>query len=62
MGCMTRSCENGGYNLAPVIANMVREHNESGKGMMICRGENTILSPDHASISYKIKVEYKSRQ
>jgi hypothetical protein len=59
MECMTRVCENGGYDLTPVIANMIRSRNKSGKGKMVCTGENGDLPRDHASISYEVTVNYK---
>ena len=54
MDCMKRSCEDGGYDLLPVISTMARDHKETGKGEMVCDN----VEREHASISYEINVKY----
>jgi hypothetical protein len=53
-GCMAKSCTDGGYDLSRIIANMVKEHKETGTGEMDC--DNS--AREHASISYEISVTY----
>jgi len=53
-GCMTSSCEDGGFDLSYVISNMVNEQKETAIGEMPCINRNR----DHASISYEINVKY----
>lgn len=52
--CMKKSCEDGGYDLSPVISNMMRDHKETRKGEMVCDNVNG----EHSSISYEITAEY----
>ncbi len=58
MECMIRGCVNGGFELTSVIADLIKNHQKSGKGQMACSGENDILASDHASISYEISIHY----
>lgn len=58
MECMTKDCINGGFDLEQVISDMIRHHKKSGKGKLVCNGENDILSSGHASISYAISIQY----
>lgn len=55
MDCMTDSCINGGYDLEPVIYNMVKGYQKSAKGELSCTGSN---SSGHSRISYNIVVVY----
>jgi hypothetical protein len=55
---MIKGCDNGGFDLTSVIANQIRHHKTSVKGKMACKGENSDLTTDHASISYEINVKY----
>ncbi len=59
MECMTEGCVNGGFDLTPVITNMIKNRKKSGKGMIVCRGKNGKLAPKHASVSYEINIQYK---
>jgi hypothetical protein len=61
MKCAIKECENGGFDLAPVIASMVRGRKKSAKGEMFCKGKGDKLKSKHASISYEIKIRYRSR-
>jgi len=61
MECMTKGCVNGGFDLSPVIDNMIKNHKKSEKGKMVCNGENDKLASNHASVSYEIKIEYNKR-
>lgn len=54
LGCMTRSCEDGGFDLSHVITTMVRDHAETRTGEMECSNADR----NHASILYEIKVKY----
>jgi len=61
MECMTKGCINGGFDLSPVIDNMIKNHKKSEKGKMVCNGENDKLAPHHASVSYKISIKYNKQ-
>ena len=56
MKCMHDGCMNGGYDLAPVVAAMVKGRKESTSGKIFCHGTNDTLG--HASIAYKVSIRY----
>ncbi|MGD2081022.1 MAG: hypothetical protein PVG55_04630 [Nitrospirota bacterium] len=61
MSCMDKDCEDGGFDLAPVVSAMVRGRKKASKGEMVCRGRGGKLSRKHAKISYDIKIRYRSK-
>ena len=60
MKCMQEGCMNGGYDLAPVVANLVKCCGKSVKGKIFCHGENDTLG--HASIAYEVKIRYNKQK
>jgi hypothetical protein len=54
--CLSKGCLDGGFDLNPVITMMIRGHKESGKGEIVCDGNN--ISSDHSNIHYKINIQY----
>jgi hypothetical protein len=56
MKCMHEGCVNGGYDLAPVVAAMVKGHKKSTSGKIFCHGTNDTLG--HASIAYVVSIQY----
>ncbi len=54
--CMHEGCANGGYDLSPVIAAMVKSSKRSANGKIFCHGTNDTLG--HASMAYEVKIEY----
>jgi len=54
--CMQEGCVNGGYNLAPVVAAMVKGRKKSVSEKLFCHGTNDTL--DHASIAYEVSIRY----
>jgi len=56
--CMREECSNGGFELTPVIAGVIKNHKKSAKGKIACCGKNGTLSHNHASIGYEISVQY----
>ena len=62
MECMIKGCENGGFNLKPIIRKQIKERKRSAKGKLICKGKNNDrVSSDHASISYEINIKYSRK-
>ena len=55
MECMKYDCIDGGFDLEPVIATMVRGRLESGSGELVCQGND---SSGHAHIDYNIAIHY----
>jgi len=61
MDCMLKECEEGGFDLSRIIANMVKRKKTATKGEMCCRGKCDDLDPNHASISYDISISYNGK-
>ncbi len=55
--CMHEGCTGGGYDLAPVVASLVRSRKKSTKGKIVCRGKSDTAL--HGSISYEVSVQYQ---
>jgi hypothetical protein len=58
MGCMTRGCRSGGYDLTPVVNNMVKNRTARKKGALVCNGAVDAPVANHASIEYEIQVKF----
>ena len=56
MKCMHDGCLNGGYDLAPVVAAMVKGRKKTTSGKIFCHGTNDTLG--HASIAYEVNIRY----
>jgi hypothetical protein len=55
MECMKNDCLNGGFDLAPVIATMVKGCSESKNGELTCPGNN---ASGHTRINYNVAIHY----
>jgi len=55
MECMNHDCIDGGFNLEPAVAKMVKARLKSDKGEMVCSGKDF---RGHARINYKISIKY----
>ncbi len=62
MACMTRGCENGGFDLSSVIRNLVKKGGKSAKGEICCEGHSPDLGEGHASIAYKVSISYAHKR
>lgn len=62
MECMTKSCNEGGFDLSSIISKQIKQKKKSMKGKMICKGKNADISSDHASISYEISIKYNNKR
>ena len=61
MECMTKTCEEGGFNLSRIISKHIKLKKKVARGEMICKGKIDKATKDHASISYKIEIKYGRR-
>ncbi|HUI46990.1 MAG TPA: hypothetical protein VL122_13515 [Nitrospirota bacterium] len=61
LDCTREECTNGGFDLAPVVANLVKRRKKSVKGNLSCRGKSESLRFGHASIAYEVSIEYNKR-
>lgn len=58
LDCMLEECTDGGFDLAPVVARLVKKNEKSISGKIVCSGKNEAVSHGHASIAYKVSVQY----
>ena len=54
--CMHDGCTDGGYDLAPVVAAMVKTRKKTASGKIFCHGTNDSLG--HASMAYEVNIQY----
>ncbi len=60
--CLTKKCDNGGFELTRVINKMIKKRKTTEKGNTVCSEKNDPLTSDHAKISYEISIKYKSKK
>jgi len=58
MDCMTKGCEDGGFDLSPVVRGMIKEKKKGKKGRIECRGKSGAVTAGHASVEYDISIRY----
>lgn len=58
MDCMTKGCEDGGFDLTSVIKGMVKERKKGKKGVLDCRGKLDAAADGHAHVEYEIVMRY----
>jgi hypothetical protein len=61
MDCMREECVNGGFDLAPVVAGLVKKRKKAVSGKIVCNGKNDGLRAGHASIAYEVSIQYSKR-
>jgi hypothetical protein len=61
MDCMINGCTDGGFDLSPVIKEMVEKHNKLKKGTLSCKGKSADLASDHAHIDYEITIKFNKK-
>lgn len=61
MECVIKDCVGGGFDLTRIIADMVKSRKKAGKGKLVCCGKTESATPEHASISYEIGIEYNRK-
>jgi len=54
--CMHEGCTGGGYNLAPMVADLAKYRKKSTKGKIVCRGRSD--TRNHACIDYEVNMQY----
>jgi len=59
--CMREECTDGGFDLAPVVAGLVKHNKKSVSGKIICSGKNEDVRHGHASIAYEVSVQYNKQ-
>jgi hypothetical protein len=61
MECMISGCDDGGFDLSPVIKEMVKKRTKVKKGMLVCSGRNPDIASDHAHISYEVTIKFNKK-
>lgn len=62
LDCMREECTNGGFDLAPIVASLVKSRKTSAKGKLACAGKVKSRHEGHASIDYEVCIEYAGRK
>src|SRR5574337_1001059 len=57
--CMEDGCTGGGFDLAPVVANLAKSRTRSIKGKLFCHGTSHPVG--HASIDYEVNIQYSKQ-
>lgn len=57
MDCTREECTNGGFDLSPVVAGLVKDGKKSVKGKLCCDGKGETLQPHHVSIGYEVSIQ-----
>ncbi|MEW6570632.1 MAG: hypothetical protein AB1390_05600 [Nitrospirota bacterium] len=57
IGCLRKSCIDGGFNLSHIITKMISSHKYSKSGELSCCGTN--LSRNHSYIHYDVDIRYE---
>lgn len=58
MNCLRDGCDAGGFDLAPVVDGLVKGRKTSGTGRIPCHGSRQSHDPGHATLAYRIHIEY----
>lgn len=61
LDCMREECSNGGFDLAPIVAGLVKGRKTSAKGKLACSGKAKALHQGHASIAYEVSIQYAGK-
>jgi hypothetical protein len=61
MDCMIKGCTDGGFDLTPVIKEMVKKRQKLKKGNLACCGKNADLASDHANIAYEVTIKFAKK-
>lgn len=56
IGCLSKDCIDGGFDLTQVITTMIRNRKETTKGNLGCEGND--LSAGHSDIAYEVVIQY----
>ncbi len=59
MSCMTKGCNDGGYELSAVLEKMVKTQTKMSKGSLLCSGKTDTPSNGHAHIEYEAVINYR---
>jgi hypothetical protein len=56
MDCTKEECINGGFDLTPIVAELIKNGKKSVKGTLCCDGKGETLAPNHVSIGYEVSI------
>ncbi len=54
--CLSRDCDDGGFDLSHVINGMIRNHKETATGELTCESDQP--PNDHSDIEYDIQIKF----
>jgi hypothetical protein len=62
LDCVKNDCCDGGFDLSPIVDDMIKNRKQTVKGTMFCKGKKILPraphAPDHARLCYEITVKY----
>jgi hypothetical protein len=61
MECVREECCNGGFELTPVVAGLIKNQKRTSKGKIVCKGKSETLPHGHASIDYEVNIQYSKQ-
>ena len=56
ISCLGDGCVDGGLDITRTLNSMIRNHDESSQGNLLCSNHNSTAS--HADMSYRIAITY----
>ncbi len=59
--CMREECNDGGFDLTPVVTHLIKNNKKSVSGKIVCNGKSEDLPHAHASIAYEVSVQYNKQ-
>jgi hypothetical protein len=57
LDCLRAGCTNGGFDMLPIVAGLVKEQKKVVKGKLCCDGKIGALTHHHASIAYEVSIQ-----
>lgn len=57
--CMEEGCTEGGFDLTPMVAGLVKTRKKTAKGKIYCHGTSHTFG--HASLAYEVNIQYQTR-
>lgn len=62
LDCIKDDCSDGGFDLSPIVEDMIKNRRNTVKGTLLCNGKKSVSRsphvPGHARLSYEITVKY----
>jgi hypothetical protein len=57
IGCLSKDCVDGGFDLTQVLTSMIRTRKKAAQGELRCEGDGA--PADHSSILFEVAIQYR---